>query len=182
LARKSPVPPQQPRNQAARLIVMGRIVAPYGLNGWVRIEPYSTDPGRLNAYPAWWVGRNGDWREMKVAESVKRHGASVVARFEGCVERDAALALKGSELAVPREALPQNADNEFYWADLVGLRVVNVKDEELGAVAELFDNGAHPVMRVVAGETERLLPFVDQVVRQVDMAQGRIRVEWELDW
>jgi len=105
-----------------------------------------------------------------------------VARFEGCAERDAALALKGSEVAVEREALPQNADNEFYWVDLVGLKVVNAQDEELGVVAELFENGAHPVMRVVDGETERLLPFVEQVVRQVDMAQGRIRVEWELDW
>ena len=91
--------------------------------------------------------------------------------------------LNASKRAIfEREALPQNASNEFYWVDLVGLKVVNVRDEELGVVAELFDNGAHPVMRVVAGETERLLPFVGQVVRQVELAQGRIRVEWELDW
>lgn len=161
---------------------MGRIVAPYGLKGWVRIEPYSADPGSLRGYPSWWVGRNGDWRELKVVQSALQHGASLVARFEGCTERDAALALKGSEVAVERGALPQNADNEFYWADLVGLKVVNVRDEELGEVAELFDNGAHPVMRVVAGATERLLPFVEQVVRQVELARGLIRVEWELDW
>jgi 16S rRNA processing protein RimM len=161
---------------------MGRIVAPYGLKGWVRVEPYSAVADSLCAYPSWWVGRNGDWREMKVAESVLQHGASLVARFESCVERDAALALKGSEIAVERDALPRNAKDEFYWVDLVGLKVVNAKDEELGVVAELFDSGAHPVMRVVAGETERLLPFVEQVVRQVDMAEGRIRVEWELDW
>jgi 16S rRNA processing protein RimM len=161
---------------------MGRIVAPYGLKGWVRIEPYSAVPDSLSAYRSWWVGRDGGWREMKVAESVLQHGASLVARFEGCVERDAALALKGSELAVKREALPQNAANEFYWADLVGLKVVNTKDEALGVLAELFENGAHPVMRVVAGENERLLPFVGQVVRQVDLALGRICVEWELDW
>jgi 16S rRNA processing protein RimM len=183
LARKSPVPPlPQQGKQAARLVVMGRVVAPYGVKGWVRIEPYSAEPDGLKAYRAWWLGRNGDWRELKVAECVLQHGASLVARLEGCVERDAALALKGSEIAVEREALPQNANNEFYWADLVGLKVVNVKDEELGVVAELFEHGAHPVMRIVAGATERLLPFVEQVVRQVDMAQGRIRVEWELDW
>jgi 16S rRNA processing protein RimM len=161
---------------------MGRIVAPYGLKGWVKIEPYSADPDSLSVYSAWWVGKNQDWRELKVAESVRRHGASLLARFEGCVERDAALALKGCELALRREALPQSGDNEFYWVDLVGLKVVNVRGEELGLVAELFENGAHPVMRVVAGETERLLPFVEHVVRQVDMAEGCIRVEWELDW
>jgi 16S rRNA processing protein RimM len=161
---------------------MGRIVAPYGLKGWVRVEPYSPDPDSLNTHPAWWVGRNGDWREMKVAESVLQHGASLVARFEGCVERDAALALKGCEIALERDVLPRNAKDEFYWVDLVGLKVVNAKDEELGVVAGLFENGAHAVMRIVDGETERLLPFVEQVVRQVDMAGGRIRVEWELDW
>ena len=161
---------------------MGRIVAPYGLKGWVRIEPYSPDPNSLGAYASWWVGRDGNWRELKVAESVLQHGASLVARFEGCTERDAALALKGSEVALERAALPQNAKDEFYWVDLVGLEVVNMRDEGLGAVAELFESGAHPVMRVVDGETERLLPFVEQVVRQVDMAQRRIRVEWELDW
>jgi len=161
---------------------MGRIVAPYGLKGWVRIEPYGADPDSLSAFPRVWVGRNGDWSELNVAESVLQHGASLVARFEGCVERDAALALKGSELAVERSALPQNAKDEFYWVDLVGLKVVNAKDEELGAVVELFENGAHPVMRVVEGETERLLPFIEQVVRQVDLAERRIRVEWELDW
>ena len=79
-------------------MVMGRIVAPYGLKGWVRIEPYSADPDSLSAYPSWWVGRNGDWRELKVAQSVLQHGASLVARFEGCIERDAALA--ASEAAV----------------------------------------------------------------------------------
>ena len=161
---------------------MGRIVAPYGLKGWVRIEPYSPDPDSLSAYPVWWVGRSGDWRELKVADSVLQHGASLVARFEGCVERDAALALKGSEIALEREALPRNAKDEFYWVDLVGLKVVNAKGEELGVVAELFENGAHPVMRIVDGEIERLLPFIGQVVRRVELAEGRIHVEWELDW
>lgn len=161
---------------------MGRIVAPYGVKGWVRVEPYGAAPESLRAYPSWWVGSNGDWRELRVAESVLQHGASLVARFEGCVERDAALALKGREIALERAVLPENAKDEFYWADLVGLKVVNAKDEELGAVAGLFDNGAHAVMRVADGANERLLPFVEQVVRQVDMAEGRIRVEWELDW
>jgi 16S rRNA processing protein RimM len=183
LARKSPEPPPlQGKQQAARLIVMGRVVAPYGLKGWVRIEPYSAVPDSLSTYRSWWVGRSGDWRKMKVAQCSLQHASSLVARFEGCVERDAAMALKGCDVAVERAALPQNGDNEFYWADLVGLKVVNSKYQELGVVAELFDNGAHTVMRVADGETERLLPFVEQVVQQVDVALGLIRVEWELDW
>jgi 16S rRNA processing protein RimM len=160
---------------------MGRILAPYGVKGWVKVEAFSADPEALAAYPAWWVGRNGDWKQMQVAESVL-HSGKLAARLQGCEERNAALALKGSELAVRRDALPPSAENEFYQADLVGLEVVNGKGEALGKVVEIFEHGAHPVMRIVAGETERLLPFVEQVVRQVDTAGGRIRVEWELDW
>ncbi len=161
---------------------MGRIAAPYGLKGWVRIEPYSANADSLSVHPTWWVGKDGRWRELNLAEGPRQHGASLIARFDGCVERNAALALKGSEVALARESLPQNAENEFYWVDLVGLEVVNEQGEVLGAVAELFENGAHPVMRVVDGETERLLPFVEQVVRRVDLAESRIRVEWGRDW
>jgi len=161
---------------------MGRVTAPYGVKGWVRIEPYSEDPGRLTAQRTWWLGKRGDWRRVEVLESVLQHGAKLVARLQGCVERDAALALKGSEVALERAVLPQNAPNEFYWADLVGLKVVNEKSEALGVVAEIFDNGAHAVMRVVDGESERLLPFAGRVVQEVDRAQGLIRVEWGLDW
>jgi 16S rRNA processing protein RimM len=160
---------------------MGHILAPHGVKGWVKVAAYSTDPEALAAYPTWWVGRNGEWKQMQLAESVL-HSGRLVARLEGCEERDAALALKGSELAVRRDALPPNAENEFYLADLVGLEVVNGKGEALGKVAGIFEHGAHPVMRIVAGKTERLLPFVEQVVRQVELAHGRIRVEWESDW
>jgi 16S rRNA processing protein RimM len=160
---------------------MGRILAPYGVKGWVKVEAYSTDPEALAAYPVWWVGKNGQWKQMQLAESVL-HSGKLAARLAGCEERNAALALKGSELAVRRDAFPPNAENEFYLADLVGLEVVNSRGEALGAVAGIFEHGAHPVIRVVAGDTERLLPFVEQVVRRVDMAGGRIQVEWELDW
>ena len=160
---------------------MGRVIAPHGVKGWIKIEPYGASPDGLKGLASWWLGKDGAWREVSVVQCV-RHGAHLVARLEDCAERDAALALKGSEIALERDALPQIADNEFYWVDLVGLKVVNAKGEELGEVAGLFDNGAHAVMRIVAGGTERLLPFVEQVVRQVDRAEGRIRVDWELDW
>jgi 16S rRNA processing protein RimM len=110
------------------------------------------------------------------------HGATVVARLAGCDDRDAAARLRGAELAVPREALPAAAPGEYYWADLVGLDVVNAGGESLGKVQELFSTGANDVMRVGEGKGERLLPFVGTVVRNVDLAARRIEVEWGLDW
>jgi len=80
-------------------------------------------------------------------------------------------------------ALPPAAKNEYYWADLIGLDVVNGRDERLGAVKELIESAASDVLVVAADDgTERLLPFVSAVVLDVDVAAKRIRVEWEADW
>ena len=84
-------------------------------------------------------------------------------------------------VAISREAFPEAASGEFYWADLVGLKVVNTAGVELGAVSRVFETGANDVL-VVEGERERLLPFIETVVRQVDIAGGSITVDWEADY
>jgi len=85
------------------------------------------------------------------------------------------------EVAVARDALPATAENEYYWSDLIGLSVLNTEQQILGKVKELLETGVNDVL-VVQGERERLIPFVPQVVLEVDVAAGTIRVEWGLDW
>ena len=160
---------------------MGRILAPFGVKGWVKVETFSESPENLARHRSWWIGSEGDWRECRVAET-ERHGDRLVARLEGCENPEAAAAYRGREIAVPREALPPAGADEFYQADLVGLEVWNLIDERLGTVTGLFNNGAHEVMRVAGEEGERLLPFIPQVVREVDMQAGRVRVDWGKDW
>jgi len=160
---------------------MGRVGAPFGVKGWVKITPFTESPAALVRYRRVWIGRQDEWREVAVEEAAV-HGTSVVARLAGCDDRDAAARLRGAELAVPRAALPAAAPGEYYWADLVGLDVVNAAGEPLGKVQGLFSTGANDVMRVGEGKTERLLPFVATVVRKVDLAAHRIEVDWGLDW
>jgi 16S rRNA processing protein RimM len=160
---------------------MGRVAAPFGVKGWVKITPFTASPAALAQYRRLWIGQAGEWREVAVAESAV-HGATVVARLAGCADRDVAARLRGAELAVPREELPAAAPGEFYWADLVGLDVVNAAGEPLGKVAGLFSTGANDVLRVGEGKGERLLPFVAAVVKKVDLAARRIEVDWGLDW
>lgn len=164
---------------------MGRILAPFGVKGWVKVESFSKSPENLARYRSWWIGgagKGGEWREAQVTE-VARHGNRLVARLESCDSPEAAAGYRGSEVAVARDALPPTAENEFYQADLIGLEVRNLNDERLGTVAGLFDNGAHEVMRVAGGEGgERLLPFIPSVVRSVDIGAGRILVDWGRDW
>jgi 16S rRNA processing protein RimM len=160
---------------------MGRIAATYGVKGWVKVTPFTESPAALIRYPRWWVGRADAWTETEVSERAV-HGASIVARFFGCADREQAAKLRGSEVAIPRDALPEPAPNEYYWADLIGAEVVNTDGLSLGKVAGLFSNGAHDVMRVGEGRAERLIPFVGAVIRTIDLPRHRIEVEWGTDW
>lgn len=178
---------------AEQLIVMARVVGPWGVKGWIKLVPHTTETAMLSEHPNWWLGRNGpgqssEWREVRILDSEQK-GKHLVAQIEGIVVPEEAVKLKGMDVALPRSALPDSGENEFYKADLVGLDVVNEQGDALGKVAELYSNGAHDVLRVVvttgAGDAEgreRLIPFVPAVVRQVDMAGAKIHVEWGLDW
>ena len=159
---------------------MGRVAAPFGVKGWIKVQPETEGPGGLLAYKTWWLGRADDWREAPVAEA-KVQGAMLAARLEGIEDRDAAAALRGISVAVPRSQLPKAGSGEYYWTDLLGLRVVNAESQELGRIARILQTGANDVL-VVQGDRERLMPFIADVIREVDTAAGVVRVEWGADY
>ena len=158
---------------------MGRIVAPFGIQGWVRVQPYTAAPGGLLDYPVWQVGSVAD-RMFAVTEG-RVHGNALVVHLQGIDDRDAAAALRGSDIVVARSELPPPTEDEYYWADLIGLVVVSQDGVEFGKVAELVETGANDVL-VVQGERERLIPFVEEYVKVVDLAGGTITVAWQADW
>ena len=163
---------------------MGRVTAAFGVKGWIKIYTLTAQPGNLQDYPVWWLGQGDDWRDVRVV-AAKVHSNALVAQLEGVADRDAAAALKGRQIAVPREKLPGAGENEFYWADLIGLRVVNAELHEFGRVARILETGANDVL-VVEGsdnnERERLIPFIAGVISQVDLPAGLIRVDWGRDY
>jgi 16S rRNA processing protein RimM len=159
---------------------MGRIVAPYGVRGWVKIQPATEEVDGLLDYPEWWLGKPGEWQQQNWLEG-RAHGATLVARLAGCEDRDQAFALRGKQIAVPRSALPSPETGQYYWCDLIGLSVENLSGEKLGQVEDVFATGANDVL-VVRGDRERLIPFIDPVVIEVDFAGAKIRVDWGLDY
>lgn len=166
----------------------------YGLKGWVKLVPHaevgSGGDVLLNARRCWL--RKG--RDLKTAAvlQAKAHTDMFVAHLAGVADRNAAEALRGYSVFVRRADFPAIASpDEFYWVDLIGMRVVNLADEPLGNVAGLIDNGAHSVLRVEYASTgkegqpvmaERLIPFVGAYVKTVDQQARRIVVDWETDY
>ena len=172
-SKRAPLLPEQ-------LITMGHVMAPFGVQGWIKVHPYTETSQGLAAYATWWLGKQGSFSAYQVQE-VKVHGAEVIAKLPGFDDRDAALTLRGMEVAVPKAALPKPEADEYYWTDLIGLTVVNTEGQSFGTVKNLLQTGANDVL-VVSGERERLIPFVRQVIQAVDLDGGTIRVEWGADY
>lgn len=162
-----------------RLVTLGEINGVFGVQGWVKVWSATEPRERILEYGPWRLRMaDGDWREIAVLDG-RRHGQTVVACLEGIEDRDQARALNGAEIAVTRSRLPPPGEGEYYWTDLEGLRVVTLDDHDLGRVQGLLRTGANDVM-VVAGERERLVPFVlERYVREVDFEAGVIRVDWD---
>lgn len=169
-------------NAGQRLIPVGRLHGAFGVRGELKLESH-TDPASAIARYQPWTLRDGRGGERQVSGAqVRPGGKGLIARVPGVVDRDAAEALRGSELLVPRSALPPPAPGEYYWVDLEGLRVVNTDGADFGIVAYLFDTGANLVL-VAQGERERMIPFVQpDYVRAVDFDAGCITVDWDAEF
>ena len=161
------------------MVVMGRIRAAHGLKGWIKIQPFTQEIEGLLDYPEWWVGGDGQWQQHRISE-VAVHGSMVVARLEGFTDRDAAAGLRGRDVAVPRAAMPESREGEFYWSDLLGMEVVHRNAIKLGLVTRILETGANTVL-VVQGEKELLVPFIDGVIVSVDPKARKLIVDWELN-
>jgi 16S rRNA processing protein RimM len=167
------------------MVVMARVLAPYGVQGWIKTRPYTESIEALLQYTAWWLAPardEGAWRRFDVL-AARQQGDTLVASLRGVDDRDAALKWRGAWVAVPRSALPAPAAGEFYWSDLVGLSVVNRAGETLGRVSKVLETGAHPVLQVEAEDAaERLIPIVSAYIDAIDTAAGRILVDWPADF
>lgn len=162
-------------------IVVGQVRGLYGVRGWVRVFSDTEPRDNILEYSPWLLKLQGHWVSKRVLDG-RRHGKGVVARLEGCDDRDEAARLLNADIAVTRDQLPDAGPDEYYWTDLVGLQVVTVEGVELGRVDHLFETGANDVL-VVKNDRERLLPFVqEQVIKEIDLESGVIKVDWDPDF
>lgn len=164
---------------ATRRVVLGRIAGVFGVQGWVKVFSETQPREGILRYSPWMIGYGDSPR--RILEG-RRQGKGVVARVEGCQDRDQAAALVDQEIWVTRDRLPPPRSDEFYWIDLEGLEVVSLQGVKLGRVSHLFSTGVNDVL-VVVGDRERLLPFAwDDVIRSVDFDGGLIQVDWDPDF
>jgi 16S rRNA processing protein RimM len=162
-----------------RVVVLGRIGAPFGVQGWVKVNSFTDPLEGIVDFGSWELVRGGRTERRAVLEW-KRAGKAVAVRLDGVDSRDAAQALTGCEVQVDRSELAPTAKGEYYWHDLIGLEALNREGAILGRVDGVLDMPAHPVL-VLAGERERLVPLVPQRLVAVDFEAGRVTLDWHAD-
>lgn len=168
------------------LIVMGKIGAVHGVRGEVKVHSFTDPMENLFDYPLWFLRRDGEIKQVK-HDGARFQGKGIVASIDGVSDREIARTYTGFEICVPREQLPELEEGEYYWHQLVGLKVINQQQQLLGKVSHLLETGANDVLVVrpcadSLDGRERLLPYTDNCVLQVDLAQEMINVEWDADF
>lgn len=171
-------------------IEIGQLRSPYGLNGWLWVYS-NTDPiSNMFDYLPWYIHSKAGWQTVDV-KRWKTQGKGLVVALKGVNDRTAAEQLVGAQIWIAKSQLPQAAMDEYYWSDLKGLTVYGLDASEqeviLGVIHELFETGANDVMVVRAtadsiDAEERMIPWHKEVVQRVDLAAGRIYVNWGVDY
>jgi 16S rRNA processing protein RimM len=172
------------------LIQVGYITGAYGLRGGVRVTPHSMDADALLSVKTWWLDKPS-LRSVNV-RNAKYHSGDVTATLADVSDREMAEALKGATVQVSRADFPELPEDEYYWTDLIGLDTVNLQGAALGKVTDMMHNGAQSILRITpepdpsaapdAKAPERLVPFVDQYVKTVDLQARLITLDWGLDY
>jgi len=176
-------------------IVLGEITGHYGIKGWVKVKSYTRPCEQIFQYPDWYLSVDKTNRRQKGwasnsrlgplnLKSGKKLGKNLVASLSGIDSRDAAESLIGKSIEIPEACLPALDNGEYYWSQLIGLKVVNTAGVDLGRVDHLVETGANDVLVVLDFDQndkniERLLPWTEQVVLEVDFEQRTILVDWE---
>lgn len=169
-------------SQASDKVVIGKIGAPHGVKGWVKINTYTDSPEGIFDYQPWLLG---DGKEYQI-DQWRPHGKVLVAKIVGIETRDDAERIKNLDISISADQLPELDENEFYWRELTGMQVVTTQGYDLGVVKDVFNTGANDIIQVRAnakdafGLKERLLPFVmDEVIQSVDKEGKVITVDWD---
>ncbi len=156
-------------------MLVGEIGAPQGLKGELRLRSYTKEPQAIAGYGP--LQDETGARSFEI-ETVRGTPKALIARLKGVTTRDAAAALTGTKLYLPRSRLPAREEDEWYYADLIGLAVVDEKGAPLGTVAAIHNFGAGDIIEIrsTEGGHDLLVPFTEATVPKVDIEKGRLTV------
>jgi len=166
-----------------KMVSIAKVGAPFGLSGELNLHILSTSTEDALSYKPWYI-KTPNTQQWSVLnnESVSRLGAKLLIHFDGVNTKEQAALFTNAMISVPREALKSTEEDEFYWVDLIGLKVVNQAGDDFGCVDYILDTGANQVLCCKKNQQEFLIPFIKNYVITVDRVQKKIIVDWQYDY
>jgi 16S rRNA processing protein RimM len=163
------------------IVVMGKVLVPYGVNGWVKVYSFTEKIESFLTYKKLFLSQDQkNWLEIKVKD-IKLHGKTIIANFSEIADRTQAESYKNYLIGVQKNLLPKLKEDQYYWNDLIGCEVLNLQNISFGLVDTFIKTGANDVI-VVKGEIERLIPYTARIVLKADTINGKIIVDWDEDF
>jgi 16S rRNA processing protein RimM len=169
--------------------VVGRISGVYGIKGWVKITSFTEPQENLFDYSPWRVRLREGWQDVQV-DRIQRHKGGWVAHIVGVDSRNDAELYKLKDIAVEKAQFAELDSDEYYWHELIGLRVLIDSEAEpidIGFVDELIETGANDVIVVKPDgdsidDRERLIPYdPESFVKSISLNEKQIVVDWFLE-
>ena len=164
-----------------KLINIGRISGVFGVKGWVKVFSFTNPRDNILDYSPWLLKKSNETRTVEVIDGALQNKV-VVAQIKGVTDRDHAASLMGWDIYISPDQLPETAEGEYYWSDLVGLKVETTQGIQLGTVESLLETGANDVL-IVQGDRERAIPFLQgQIIISIELEAGKMIVDWDPDF
>jgi len=161
----------------ARLVPLGRLVAPHGVRGELRLLPYAFPCQTLQKGLTVWVQDKTGPSQAYTITQVRPHAPCLLVKFQGVDSRSQAQALRNTTLSVAEALLLPLQDGEFYYYQVIGLKVQTPAGKQLGTIAQVFFSGGHDIWVVQRGQEEYLIPVTEEVVRAIDIPGGNVIIE-----
>lgn len=169
-------------DSTTKMIVVGRLGSPYGIRGWLKLFSYTEPADNILDYPHWFIETKSGWQPVELEEVQSDPEARHIrVKLVGSDTPEDAGGYTNALVAVTRDQLPDLAPGDYYWSDLEGLTVVNTVGVTLGQVDHILSTGANDVL-VIKGERERLVPYITDVVLQIDLVKKQMLVAWDAEF
>lgn len=166
---------------AKNWVLVGTIGKAYGIKGWVKINSYTEPTSNILTYHPWHLAaphKENSPFTMEIINYQSHHGRLTV-QFAGCQTSESAALLTNHKIYVERQALSPLTEGEYYWVDLIGLKVYTRKKIYLGVIVDILATGSNDVL-VVVDQNRYLIPFLlEQTIKSINLEQKTMLVDWD---
>ena len=161
-------------------LLVGKINGFFGLQGWVKVFSYTSPRSNILNYSPWSIKSEDIFQEIDVIKG-REQSKTIVAHIKGIDNREDSQKFIGKDVYIDKDQLPELKEGKYYWHELIGFKVINNNQENLGVVDYFVETGANDVL-VVRGKKEHWIPYIEPFLISIDSQNKEILVEWDKDF